>query len=95
MALMKCVDCGGPVSSAAPACPHCGLPRTGAMGSGVVTIQATAKRWKVIEFAGVGLCLVGLAVVALTHTVAPGLWVVGVGLAIGFAGAVGAWWDHG
>src|SRR5688572_26533758 len=28
MALIKCPDCGGQVSTAAPACPHCGRPVT-------------------------------------------------------------------
>jgi DNA-directed RNA polymerase subunit RPC12/RpoP len=28
MALTTCADCGKPISSLAPACPHCGLPIT-------------------------------------------------------------------
>ena len=50
MALSKCPECGGAVSSAAPTCPHCGYPiaREGqAAGAPLTTIQVTSKRLKI------------------------------------------------
>lgn len=38
MSIEACPDCGGAVSSSAPACPHCGRPRAAAP---VVQVRAT------------------------------------------------------
>lgn len=37
MALTRCPDCGNTVSESAPACPHCGRPRTAPSGSSAVS----------------------------------------------------------
>ena len=51
MGVRTCPDCGGAVSAAAEACPHCGRPSRSARhdvvaGRQVVTIERTAKRYK-------------------------------------------------
>jgi TonB family protein len=77
MSLVNCPECGGSVSSAAPACPHCGYPRAGAPvpPSGGWPGAATPSRgvsagWLIFGIVAVGalmLGLVGLRVYRLIH----------------------------
>jgi len=39
MALISCPECSGKLSTAAPACPHCGYPAGGSTSPTVVTCQ--------------------------------------------------------
>ena len=47
MSLIACPDCNRQVSDSAPACPGCGRK----IATQVVTVQATGKRWKVMQLA--------------------------------------------
>ena len=49
MALTACRECGHQISDTAAACPSCGAPVSG----GVVTTQATGRRFKGLQLAGV------------------------------------------
>ena len=66
-----------------------------------VIIEQTAKRWKVIQLAGAGVCLVGVALTALAISLFNST--LAIAAAVVCAGGVGtiitgrtlAWWYHG
>lgn len=62
MALIKCHECGGQLSSIAMACPHCGATRK-------------KRGWKLWGLVGLGLVVVAAVVTGPPHsgTTAPGL----------------------
>lgn len=66
-----------------------------------VIIEQTAKRWKVIQLAGAGVCLVGIALTALAISlfssplaIAAAMICAG-GLGTIITGRTLAWWYHG
>ncbi len=61
MPLNNCHECGGTVSSAATACPHCGAPPLAAAATGVsvTTTQRTSKRLKIQVLMPAILMMVG------------------------------------
>lgn len=94
--LTRCEVCGGDVSAAAPACPHCGHPRAGRpaapgwMPGRTVTTQATGKDAKILLAVGGTLFVAGLT--------APGGWQRDVLLTVGgFCLVLGwliKWWHY-
>lgn len=72
MALIKCPDCGNEVSENAPACPHCGNPRSSTIRSSSrpVLIEQTSKVWKLIMLVSVILAIIGI-VIFVTHLPQP------------------------
>lgn len=55
MALLKCADCGGPVSDKAPACPKCGAPAGRAARGAPVAVSGVRR---VIRWLGMGMVAV-------------------------------------
>ena len=96
MPLIACPDCGRQVSDQATACPSCARPLGGA-----TLVEQTARKWKLIQAAGVVLMLAGLAWVFWprhTPTQADstvGIAILGAGIGATVVGRVGAWWKHG
>ena len=107
MAVMICPDCGGTVSPAAEACPHCGRPSKSARhdvvaGRQVVTIERTAKRYKgwLALFTLLFLACAVMVVAAANDAGAnSGMLILGIlGLLVGGLGALLTrlviWWHH-
>lgn len=103
--LTKCAACGADVSPRAHACPRCGDPMT---PGGVQLVEATSKRWKLIQLGGGIVAFLGFAgaVAALFRPDRPipasQDMVLNTACVIAFAGLigaaigrVGAWWHHG
>lgn len=63
MALLKCAECGGNVSSEAPACPHCGKPMLRA-AQPTPTAQTKTRPWAWILLAVIGAAV---AWASMTH----------------------------
>lgn len=114
--LVMCPDCGVLVSRHAESCPQCGRPRTAAAAAAdaaerhsksVQTIEATGKKWKLLQALGIVLMLAGaLALLGalFAPVFAPSLTLLagiigGIALALGvpllIAGRAGGWWFHG
>lgn len=99
MGLIACPECKQNVSDKAPSCPKCGTPIA------ATTIEATGKKWKLMQLFGALLVVFGFfRVCAAMSTaastgdgsasyVAAVMLMVGVVLTIG--GRFGAWWNHG
>jgi len=93
MSLVACPDCGHKVSAKAPTCVKCGAPIA------AHTIEATSKKWKLMQLSGVALVTIGIA--ALCSADSPsdgnpamkGLMLL-AGLALMVWGRFGAWWNH-
>ena len=66
MPLTKCPDCDRELSTAAPACPHCGrpMPAVAAPLSPPMLIEQTAKKWKKRKLFALGF--IGLSFVCCT-----------------------------
>ncbi|HTH08060.1 MAG TPA: zinc ribbon domain-containing protein [Acidovorax sp.] len=94
MALIACGECGTEISSKAAACPKCGAPP---QGKGIVTTQQTSKVFKVMQLVGFILIVAGVVscVAAPTGETLGSTWTWLMGLALFFAGRVGAWWRNG
>jgi DNA-directed RNA polymerase subunit RPC12/RpoP len=95
MGLVACPDCGHRVSQKAPACVKCGAPIA------AQTIEATGKKWKLMQLSGVALLVVGFAglcATASSSSAAEGSLVTGFALLGGLVlmvwGRFGAWWHH-
>ncbi len=90
MALTHCAECAHQISEAAAACPSCGAPVKG----GVVTTQATARRFKGLQLLAVLIMSAGVAsCVAQEIGASVALWAAG-GALYTYARAA-AWWRHG
>ncbi|HJV75378.1 MAG TPA: zinc-ribbon domain-containing protein [Noviherbaspirillum sp.] len=99
MALVNCPECSKSISDSAASCPSCGHPmQTINAGvqqpKGVVTTQATAKRYKGLQLIGGGLFATGIVVIMAKEPVA-GVVLSVVGLGVYFYARIGAWWNHG
>ena len=104
MALMKCSECGGAVSSAAEACPHCGNPMRGRPdvvgGRQVQTIEKTSKSFKGVLLVFILMIFVGVAwkINGIGERAEPRVWDAAL-IVIGLIGAVitkiSIWWHHG
>jgi hypothetical protein len=101
MALIKCAECGGQVSSQAFACPHCGAPVPDDQGAAksLTTIQETSKRLKVhILFSA--LLFWGGIIVAFgqsadpTASFNPGPLMITIGLFWYIITKARVWWHH-
>lgn len=95
MALQACPDCGHQVSSKAPSCVKCGSPIA------VQTIEATGKKWKMMQLFGGLLLVLGFAGVcggAASSSSGDNPMVVALvvlaGLILLLWGRFGAWWHH-
>jgi len=81
MALVKCSECGGAVSTAAAACPHCGHPMAGSdparkpLSTTGANTSARIKRRS--SFLGGGCALQGLGLVSLVLAAVTFLTVIG------------------
>ncbi len=103
MALIKCPECEGDVSSKATACPHCGYPLTPAAQGPrpIQVIEQTGKGWKAIR--ALGWLLIVVSVVVLLRQlaaddprgVALGWWIGVAGVMCVVTSRAGAWWYHG
>jgi len=107
MALIPCPECNRQISDKAANCPHCGNPLTGpadkpqraalsvetAPGR-VVRTEATAKIWKVVQFAGFATCVVGVVMYVGGDRIA-GIYTMFLGFVIFIAGRFLGWWKHG
>jgi DNA-directed RNA polymerase subunit RPC12/RpoP len=91
MAVIKCTECGGAVSTAATACPHCGHPMVSATvpapSNTARTSPAVATIKRKSSFAGGGCALQGLGLISLVLAVATFFTVVGPFL----FGGLGLW----
>lgn len=106
MSLISCPECAREISDRALSCPRCGTPMlsTGpaliqvqAPLGGTVSIEATGKRYKLLQLAGaiaITLAVVSCAVAAPTSRDWSG-FVFLTGIALYSVGRVGAWWNHG
>lgn len=75
MSLVKCPECGGSVSSQAPACPHCGYPHPGAGGapawSGAppAVSRGLSPGWLIFGIVAVGVVVLGVLGVGVYRAV--------------------------
>lgn len=90
MSLIKCTECGKEVSDKAPTCPNCAYPLH------AQTIEATGKKWKMLQVVGIFL-MIGGCVSAFDKTNNPlvGSGSISIGLILFVGAKVGAWWHHG
>lgn len=111
MALMNCPDCAAKVSSAAPACPHCGCPmhqsgmRTGKYNprhtGQIVAVEQTGKGLKLQRAVAVLLLIVGFTVLFVGiqmeagGAMAWGAVMTGVSLPWLAYIRLASWWRHG
>ena len=91
MAIVKCAECGGAVSTTAGACPHCGHPIAGtaapAATATVIPNPTKANIKRKSSFAGGGCALQGLGFISLILAAATFFTVVGPFL----FGGLGIW----
>ncbi len=96
MPLVTCPDCSKSHSDAAPACPGCGRPNARApQQRATVTVEQTAKRWKMLK---IGAVVAVLATLGASMLGAPSAVLVAglvVAAVLGIAGSAGAYWHHG
>ena len=90
MALTACRECGHQISDTAAACPSCGAPVSG----GVVTTQATGRRFKGLQLAGVLIMSAG-TVSCVAHEVGASVALWAAGGALYTYARAAAWWRHG
>lgn len=96
MALQACPDCGHQVSNKAQSCVKCGHPLA------AQTIEATGKKWKLMQVVGALLIAVGFTALCASAGTTPntGEGAVGTtlvllaGLVLVVSGRFGAWWHH-
>jgi DNA-directed RNA polymerase subunit RPC12/RpoP len=100
MALVKCPECGKEISTQAMSCPSCGY----IINKTTVTIEATSKKWKALQFFGPLAMMLGiiLPVIIASTTGEIGIsgWyfsliLLGGGFVAFLIGKIGAWWYHG
>ena len=115
MSLITCPDCKNQISDQAPVCLNCGRPITAAqknpgqnISPGIQTIEATGKKWKLLQMVGVCVMVVGMvscvgsvysgSLLDPAHTAGNINRVFPVISWLGFfiiiAGRIGAWWHH-
>lgn len=104
MALVSCSECHKEVSDRASACPHCGNPMNAPVATptaietrpgDAVTIEATAKTYKILEAVGAGIFLLGLVSCTYVRELSAGpVLLIFTGSAIYIAASIGAWWHH-
>lgn len=105
MALQQCPECGGQVSSAAPACPHCGYSparvHQQTAPQRVQTVESTSKQWKAGQAIGGIACVIGTmsfcggASSGSGDAAAVGLLIGGLGFLLFVGSRIAAWWYHG
>ena len=89
MALIKCPDCQKEHSDSARACPNCGRPAAHA----VTLIEATGKRYKGMQAAGI----VGVLIGVIAAVAGGGGWaalVMFLSFVLYAVGRYKAWWHH-
>ena len=98
MSLIKCSECGKEVSDKASSCPICGNP----LQDGVVTTQATKKRWKLFKLISWLVFIFGLILFSNiidggfnNPKAGMGFTLVFIGLIGIIIGKFGAWWANG
>ena len=89
--LLPCPACSHKVSRAAKSCPSCGHPLA------AITIEQTAKTWKVGKLTGAGMSILGVIVAGNSHGALEvgGQAMIGLGICTMIASALFAWWYHG
>ena len=109
MALQQCPECGGQVSSSAPACPHCGFSPSRAHQQmamqqpqhRVQTVEATSKQWKAGQAIGGIACAIGtMSFCGGIGSESPdaalvGLLIGGLGFLLYLGSRIAAWWHNG
>ena len=108
MALIPCPECQQQVSDKASSCPHCGNPLKASVSpvsvhaqtarGKTVTTQTTAKNWKGVQLAGIGVMVLGIMFIfggAEDWRYVAGILMIPVGIIITVVGSVAAWWHHG
>lgn len=102
MSLIKCSECGIAISDKAPTCPKCGNPNVTTQ-----TIQATGKKWKLIQIFGAVMAITGPLITWTTiagdtgtgqnpeRWLNAGSFMLAGGLGLFIYGRFGAWWHHG
>lgn len=98
MALIKCQDCGGDVSTRATSCPHCGAPIHAETAHPAprnpTTIERTGKPYKLATLIAVLLIVASIfALIGGADGSAAVMFCIGALLFV-FA-RIGAWWANG
>lgn len=97
MALISCAECGRQVSSNAATCPNCGNPIAAGTsipaGEPVITTQATAKKFKGHQIAGIGISFFGIFLL-MAGAREFAVFVIAVGVCWFFGARIAAWWHH-
>lgn len=98
MAMIKCSECGKEVSDRSDKCISCGAP----VGKtpDVQTIEATAKKWKMVQIAGMIILIIGIFSCSAATVRSDGSYGIGttipwIGLVVFLFGRIAAWWHHG
>jgi len=105
MALIKCSECGREISDKAFACPNCGNPSQNInriTQQVPVMIEQTRKKWKVFQFLGVIIGIIGFYFFIKNLIggswkdtgVSFGLFIGFIGLVLFIIGKIGAWWHN-
>jgi uncharacterized membrane protein YvbJ len=101
MSLISCAECHHEISSNAFACPQCGNPINAkndiqATGAPLITMQATAKKFKAHKLIAIALMLISLVTIAISPSggafatllfIASLLWYI--------VTTARRWWHHG
>ena len=108
MALIKCPECGGQVSSSAVSCPKCAYPISGGgstktHGGKIQTVEQTSKKYKQQQVFSALLIGGGAAVVMNEYwggEPSAAMTIIGtLGVFVGAIWHLGVrvmvWWDHG
>jgi uncharacterized membrane protein YvbJ len=105
MPLIACPDCSTQVSNRAPTCPKCGAPIAGrseaiAVGTPLVTTQATSKRLKVHTLVAILAAVIGVIwMVGAAHSANPSSSAIGMllllaGMCWFVVTRARIWWHH-
>lgn len=99
MPLIKCSDCGKEVSDRSDKCIYCGAP-IGHAAEKAQVIEATSKKWKKVQIAGIIILIIGIFSCTAATKQADGSYGFGVsvpwiGMAVYLYGRISAWWHHG